>query len=283
MNPEPMIGLHMSIAGSLDLAFDRALEAGCTTFQIFTRNPRGWKFKPLTEEQVAAFTEKRRKTSFSKIVDHMPYLPNLASPDRATMKASRKALSEEVRRCDLLGIEYLVTHLGSHLGKGTMVGVRNVAEACNEAIGGSSGGTTILLENMAGQKNCVGARFEELRQILDLVKSRERVGVCFDTCHAYASGFDLSSSDAVERTMGMFDDLVGYERLKVVHLNDSKGQLGSNLDRHENIGKGKIGRAGMKAFLHRRGILERPIILETPYRNLRDERESMSAVRRLLP
>ena len=277
-----MIGLHVSIAGSLDLAFDRALEAGCSTFQMFTRNPRGWKFNPLTEEQVSAFTDKRRKTSFGKIVDHMPYLPNLASPDRATIKASRHALKEEVKRCDALGIEYLVTHLGSHLGKGTMSGIRNVADACREALAGSSGETTILLENMAGQKNCVGARFEEIRQILDLTRRSERMGVCLDSCHAFAAGFDLSSEDAVVHTMGMFDALVGYENLKVVHLKDSKGPLGSNLDRHENIGKGKIGRSGLKAFLRYKGLLERPIILETPYRDLKGERESMAAVRKLL-
>jgi deoxyribonuclease IV len=281
MTRQPMIGLHVSIAGSLDLSFDRALEAGCTTFQIFTRNPRGWKFSPLKADEVSAFAEKRKKTGFEKIVAHMPYLPNLASPVRATVKASRHALDEEVKRCDALGIEYVVTHLGSHLGKGTMVGVRDVAEACNHAIEGSGGTAMILLENMAGQKNCVGARFEELKMILDLVKS-DRVGVCFDTCHAFAAGFDLASQAAVEQTMGVFDELVGYERLKVVHLNDSKGPLGSNLDRHENIGKGRIGRAGMKSFLHYRGVTDRPIILETPYRDLKGERESMGTVRRLL-
>jgi deoxyribonuclease-4 len=282
MTRQPLIGLHVSIAGSLEQAFDRALEVGCTTFQIFTRNPRGWKFAPLKADEVSAFVEKRKKTGFEKIVAHMPYLPNLASPIRATIKASRHALDEEVKRCDALGIEYLVTHLGSHLGKGTMVGVRNVAEACNHAIEESSGSTMILLENMAGQKNCVGARFEELKMILDLVRKSERVGVCFDSCHAFAAGFDLASRAAVERTMGIFDEVVGYDRLKVVHLNDSKGPLGSNLDRHENIGKGKIGRAGMKAFLHYRGTTERPIIIETPYRDLKGERESIATIRRLL-
>lgn len=277
-----MIGLHVSIAGSLDLAFDRAQEAGCTAFQIFTRNPRGWKFAPLDREQVSAFLEKRKKTSFGKIVDHMPYLPNLASSDRDTMKVSRHAFNEEVRRCDALGVEYLVTHLGSHMGKGTVAGIRNVAAACDEALKGSGGNSTILLENMAGQKNCIGARFEELRQILDMVRRNDRVAVCFDTCHAFAAGFDLSAKAAVEATMGLFDELVGYDNLKVVHLNDSKGPLGSNLDRHENIGKGKIGSAGMKAFLHHRGVLERPIILETPYKDLKGERESIATVRKLL-
>ncbi len=281
MPKEPLVGLHVSIEESLDLAFDRAAEIGCNTFQIFTRNPRGWKFKPIPTERVTAFLEKRKKFGFAKIVAHMPYLPNLASPDKSTMKISRQTLDAEVKRCDMLGIDYLVAHLGSHLGKGTMLGVRNVAGACNEALAGGTGGTVILLENMAGQKNSVGARFEELRQILDLVKN-ERAAVCFDSCHAFAAGFDLTGPMAVERTMGMFGELVGYERLKVVHLNDSKGPLGGGLDRHENIGEGMIGKRGMKSFLHYRGIIERPIILETPYGDLKTQRDSITTVRKLL-
>ncbi len=277
-----MLGLHVSIAGSLDGAFDRASEVGCTTFQIFTRNPRGWKFKPLATDQVAVFLEKRKSSGFQRIVDHMPYLPNLASPDRGMMRASRKTLNAEVKRCDALGIDYLVAHLGSHMGKGSMVGVRNVADAFNEAISGSSGETTLLLENMAGQKNSVGARFEELKQILDRIKKTERAGVCFDSCHSFAAGFDLAGPTAVNNTMAIFSELVGFDRLKVVHLNDSKGPLGSNIDRHENIGEGEIGEKGFRSFLHYKGITERPLILETPYSDLRTMKESLATVRRLL-
>ena len=227
MTPEPMIGLHVSIAGSIDLAFDRAQEIGATPFQIFTRNPNQWKFKPLDEETVSMFKEKRRKSGFRRIMDHIPYLPNLASAERSTMKISRYSLGEEVKRCDSLGVDYLVIHLGSHLGKGTAVGVANVAGACNEALRASDGETTILLENMAGQKNSVGGRFEELRMIIDKVEDQGRMGVCVDTCHAFAQGFDLSDGEAVKATMGLFDELVGMGRLKAVHLNDSKGPLGS--------------------------------------------------------
>jgi deoxyribonuclease-4 len=278
-----MLGLHVSIAGSIDLAFDRAKEIGATTFQIFTRNPNQWKFKPIPDESITAFREKRRESGFERVVDHMPYLPNLASPERSTMKISRYSINEEVKRCDALGIDYLVIHLGSHLGKGTAVGVANVAEACNEAIAGSKGDTTILLENMAGQKNSVGARFEELEMILAKVRVDGRVGVCLDTCHMYASGFDLATKDAVEHSMGLFDEIVGMDRLKAVHLNDSKGALGSRLDRHENIGEGKIGRQGIKEFLHYPGITERPVIMETPYKDVAAERKTMKVVRSLLP
>ena len=277
-----MVGLHVSIAGSLESAFDRAAELGVNTFQIFTRNPNQWKFKPIPDDIAASFRERRRQSKIRRLVDHMPYLPNLASPDRASMKMSRFSLDEEVKRCDALGIDYLVVHLGSHLGKGIAVGTSNVAEACNEAILSSKGKTSILLENMAGQSHSVGSRFEELRAILDKVKADDRVGVCFDTCHAFASGFDLRDKSSVEHTMGLFEEVVGFDSLKVVHLNDSKGPLGSKLDRHEDIGKGRIGRKGMKDFLHYRGVGQRPLIMETPYDDIKTMEQSIKLVRTLL-
>lgn len=277
-----MVGLHISAAGSLDLAFDRAQELGATTFQIFTRNPNQWKFKPLEEGVVSLFKEKRKKSGFRRVVDHMPYLPNLASSEASSMKISRYTLAEETKRCDSLEIDYLVVHLGSHLGKGTSVGIKNIAGGVDEAVARSEGGTTILLENMAGQKNCVGARFEEIRSILDSSKYGNRVGVCLDSCHAFASGFDLRNEAAVADTMGLFDEIIGLERLKVVHLNDSKGPLGSRLDRHEDIGEGKIGKAGMKAFLHHHGVRDRPIIMETPYEDIRTMEKSVRLVRALM-
>jgi deoxyribonuclease-4 len=277
-----MVGLHVSIAGSLESAFDRAAELGANTFQIFTRNPNQWKFKPIPDDVSASFRERRRKSGVHRVVDHMPYLPNLASPDKATMKISRFSLHEEVKRCDALGIDYLVAHLGSHLGRGISVGITNVAEACNEALSKGTGGSMILLENMAGQSHSVGSRFEELRAILDKVKADDRVGVCFDTCHAFASGFDLRDKSTVEHTMGLFEDLIGLNRLKVVHLNDSKGPLGSKLDRHENIGKGKIGRKGIRDFLHHPGVSSRPLIMETPYDDIKTMVQSIKSVRTLL-
>lgn len=278
---KPMIGFHVSTAKSLDLAFERAVELGCTSFQMFTRNPRVWRFKPISEEQVLAFLAKRKATDFRLLVDHMPYLPNLASSDKITMKKSRDALDEEVKRCDSLGLDYLVVHLGSHRGDGVSVGMRNIAQAARHALEGSRGQTSILLENMAGQKNCVGARFEELRMILDGVKEGGRAGVCLDTCHAFAAGFDLAGKEAVERTLGLFDEIVGYDRLKVIHLNDSKGALGSHLDRHENVGRGRIGPKGMKAIFAYPGVLERPLIMETPFADDKAAARSLAYVRKL--
>jgi len=276
-----LVGFHVSISKSLDLAVDRASELGCTTFQMFTRNPRGWKYTNLDEEEVRLFREKRGKAGYGKIVVHMPYLPNLASPQRATMKRSRASLVEEVRRCGIIGADYLVVHLGSHLGKGSLAGVKNVSQASSEAIDANDNDTTILLETNAGKKNCVGARFEEIRLILDQIPQRKRVGVCFDTCHVFAEGFDLASEEAVSRTMGIFDDIVGLRELKVFHLNDSKAPLGSNTDRHEHIGMGSIGTDGFRALLRYPGVAERPFILETPMDGRMGSAEELRVVRSL--
>jgi len=278
----PQLGFHVSISGSIDLSVDRALEAGCTTFQIFTRNPRGWNFKPLDESEAAIFSEKRKKAGFKTVVVHMPYLPNLSASDKIYAKKSRASLREEVSRCGILGVDYVVAHIGSHMGKGTMVGVRNVAEACNEALDANPNSTTILIENMAGQKNCVGARFEELRLIMDGVKHKDRIGVCFDTCHAFAAGFDLSTRDGVEGTLELFDSTVGLSNMKVVHLNDSKGPLGGNLDRHEHVGMGRIGADGFRAFLHYGRVSSLPLLMEVPQDERRSDADELKFVRGLL-
>jgi deoxyribonuclease IV len=279
---EPQIGFHISISGSIDMAVDRALEGGCTTFQIFTRNPRGWNFKPLDESEAASFADKRKRAGFKKVIVHMPYLPNLAASEKLLMKKSRASLREEVSRCGKLGVDYVVAHIGSHAGKGSMVGVRNVAEACNEALDANPNNTTILIENMAGQKNSVGARFEELRLILDGVNQKDRIGVCFDTCHAFAAGFDLSNKAGVESTFDLFDSAVGLKNIKVVHLNDSKGPLGGNLDRHDHVGMGKIGADGFRAFLRQGHISSLPMLMEVPQDERRSDADELTFVRGLI-
>lgn len=278
---EPQVGFHVSISGSIDLAVDRALELECTTFQIFTRNPRGWNFKALQDAEATLFREKRKKANFRNVVTHMPYLPNLAASDKSYAKKSRASLKEEMSRCGALGVDYVVAHIGSHMGKGTAVGVRNVIEACNEALDGAANGTVLLIENMAGQKNSVGARFEELRMILDGVRQTDRIGVCLDTCHVFAAGFDISNKEGVESTMELFDSTVGIGRLKVVHLNDSKGPLGGNLDRHEHVGMGKIGPKGFKAFVRYGHVSDLPFLLEVPQDEKRTDAAEIAYVRKL--
>jgi deoxyribonuclease IV len=276
------LGFHVSISGSIDQAVDRAQELGCTTFQIFTRNPRGWAFKPLDDAQASLFVDKRRKAGYETVVAHMPYLPNLAASAKPLQRKSRESLTAELSRCGRLEVDYLVAHIGSHMGKGVMVGIRNVVDACNEALDANPNGTTLLVETMAGQANSVGSRFEELKLILDGVRQSERFGICLDTCHIFAAGFDLSSAKAVERSMGLFDEVVGYDRLKVVHLNDSVGPLGSRLDRHEHIGMGKIGLEGFKAFLRYKGNSGLPLLMEVPVDERRRDEENMRLVRRLI-
>ena len=279
---EPLIGFHVSIAGSIDMAVDRALEANCTAFQLFTRNPRGWKFRPLGDEETRAFADKRSRAGFKRVVVHMPYLPNLASPVKSVIKQSRASLTAEVGRCGELGVDYVVAHIGSHMGKGSLVGVKNVIDACNEALDANPNSTSVLIENTAGQKNSVGARFEELRMILDGVSQTERIGVCLDTCHVFAAGFDISTPAGVEGMLGLFDSAVGLGRLKVVHLNDSKGLLGSNLDRHEHIGMGRIGEKGFRALLGHDRIAQLPLLMETPQDERRTDAEELSYVRALI-
>ncbi|PXF61493.1 MAG: endonuclease [Candidatus Methanogaster sp.] len=272
------VGVHVSIAGSIDRAVDRAQKLGCDTFQIFTRNPRGWRFKDLTPEQVEKFTTKIERSGIYPPVAHAPYLPNLASPKEDGYSRSVDALASEVLRCSTLHIPYLVTHLGSHLGTGTEGGVMRIISAVSTAIGAfeearpeGGGSVMILLENTAGTKNSVGGRFEEIGRIIDGVKRDDLVGVCFDTCHAFAAGYELRTADTLDATMALFDETIGLDRLKLIHLNDSKGGLNSRLDRHEHIGMGYIREDGFKVILHHDAIRKLPMILETPVDARRDD------------
>jgi deoxyribonuclease IV len=275
------VGAHVSIAKSIDTAIDNAIEDKCDTFQIFTRNPRGWKFSPLDPDEVSKFREKREKSGLDPAVDHMPYLPNLACPNDEMYDKSVSTLNAEVERCVQLGIRYMVVHLGSHLGAGREIGLERMSKALNQATKRAKGDFQICLENMAGQKNSMGSKFEDVREILDSVKQRDRVAVCMDTCHTYAAGYDLHVEKAVDKTMRLFDDEIGVENLKVVHLNDSENGLGSGLDRHEHIGMGYIGSSGFKAILHHKAIRDLPMILETPIDDRRGVAGNMEAVRRL--
>jgi deoxyribonuclease IV len=274
------VGLHVSIAGSIDSSVDEAKECGCDTFQIFTRNPRGWKFKDLDAEEVQGFREKLKQTGIGPPVSHMAYLPNLASPDDEIYEKSEATILAEVDRCEQLGIPYIVTHLGSHLGRGREVGLERLSSALNLAAKRAKN-VQILLENMAGQANSMGSSFKDVAEILESVKRKERVGVCLDTCHCYAAGQDLHTKKSVEATLARFDEVVGYDRLRVVHLNDSKGGLGSGLDRHEHIGMGYIGEEGFKAFLHHPAIRDLPMILETPEDERRGAQGNLRVVRKL--
>ena len=272
------LGVHVSIAGSIDLSIDRARSLDLNTFQIFTRNPRGWKFSDLKESNIVNFKNKILSENISTVVCHMPYLPNLSSPKEDVYNMSINALSSELERCNTLGIEYVVTHIGSHLGTGLEKGLDRVVKACNTALSNSSNDTMIVLENTAGTKNNVGSKFDELKYIFDNVNDKSRIGFCFDTCHAFAAGYDLSTSKSVIDTLNKFDQIIGLKYLKVVHLNDSKGELGNGLDRHQHIGRGFIGESGFRELLKNLTIKQLPLILETPIDETFDDEYNINKI-----
>jgi deoxyribonuclease-4 len=259
-----LLGAHVSISGAIHMSVDRAVELGCTTFQIFTRNPRGWTYTKLKKAEVDEFRRKSEAAGFSVAMAHMPYLPNIASPKKDIYEKSVRSLVAELERCGALGLELLVVHVGSHLGAGLEKGVEQVANAVNRAVEAVDNQVKVLLENMAGQRNSCGSRFEDIAEILSRVKNADRVGVCLDTCHLLAAGYDIRSEEAVDATISRFDKVVGLNRLWAVHLNDSKGALGSGLDRHEHIGMGNIGENGFKAFINHPAIRDKPMVIETP-------------------
>jgi deoxyribonuclease-4 len=274
------VGVHVSIAGSVDLAVDRAEKAGCDVFQMFSRNPRGWGFSPLSKESCDTFRSKIRSSNLLP-VDHMPYLPNLASPKSDIYDKSVAALTAELERCTLLGIPYLVTHLGHHLGDGIAGGRERIVRAINAAFEVSDNSVMLLLENTAGEKNSLGSTFEHIRDIMDGIKYLNRIGICFDTCHAFAAGYDLRTESGIRETITQFDNCIGIHHLKIIHLNDTKGDLGSRLDRHEHIGMGYLGEGAFRLILHHPVLSAVPLICETPVDDRRDDVGNIEKVREL--
>jgi len=275
------LGMHVSIMGTIDQAADRAREIGCDTFQMFTRNPRGWKFRKLNPDEAKEFKRKIDSYGLKPVVAHMPYLPNLSSPRKIIYNKSLRSLSAELDRCAALGVPYIVTHLGSHLGKGPEIGLERIVTAVNQAISRDKSDVMLLLENTAGTKNSMGSTFDEIKRILDRLENKKRVAVCFDTAHAFAAGYDLRTAEKVSETIADFDETLGLDLLKVIHLNDSKGELGSGRDRHEHIGMGHIGEEGFRALFKHEALRGLPFIMETPIDERRDDVGNMRKVREL--
>lgn len=275
------VGCHVSIAGSIDRAVDRALERTCDTFQIFTRNPRGWKSRELSEVEAELYIEKLSASGIGPAVAHMPYLPNLATPNPEVYEKSLDALIAELQRCDLLQIPFLITHLGSHLGAGHEGGIRRFIHGINAAFSAAPGDVMLLLENTAATRNSIGGSFSDIRTIMNGIERVERIGVCYDTCHGFAAGYEMRTKEGIAATLSEFDATIGIEELKVVHLNDSKGVLGGHLDRHEHIGMGSIGEEGFRQILHNPDFHSLPLICETPVDARRDDRENIQKIREL--
>ena len=270
------VGCHVSASGSIDKSVDNAVERDCSAFQIFTRSPRSWHAKDLTKEVIDAFKSKLKDSKIDRfaICAHMPYLPNLATPKDDAFEKSVNTLINEVERCAQLGIPYLVTHLGSHLGTGEEAGIKKLVEALTKA-GQTKNDVMILLENTAGQKNSVGSDFKQLGEIFKQLKPGKKFGVCLDTCHAFVAGYDLRTADKVKETFKEFDKHVGIENLKILHLNDARGEIGCNLDRHYHLGLGGIGEEGIKSVVKFANKKKIPIILETPIDDDRDDFENV--------
>ena len=270
------VGCHVSISGSIDKSVDNAVERECSAFQIFTRNPRGWHAKELTKEDINLFKSKLKASKIDRFATcaHMPYLPNLATPKSDGFEKSVKTLINEVERCAQLGIPYLVTHLGSHLGTGEEAGIKKLVEGLTRA-GETKNDVMILLENTAGQKNSVGSDFQQLGEIFKQLKPKKKFGVCLDTCHAFVAGYDLRTETKVKETFKEFDKYVGIENLKILHLNDARGEIGCNLDRHYHLGLGGIGKEGITSVVKFANKKKIPIILETPIDDDRDDFENV--------
>ena len=271
------IGLHISISGSIDASVERAIDLNCKTFQIFTRNPRQWFSEKLSINTTKAFLFKVKKNRIQPVFAHKPYLPNLASARSIVYEKSIKNLIVELKRCKQLNIPYLVTHLGSHLGEGKEKGFRKLINAINTGLSETNNEVTLLLENTAGTKNSMGSTFEDIQYIINDIIDQKRIGVCFDTSHAFAAGYDLRTKIALDATISKIEKLIGFDRVKLVHLNDSKGDLNSRIDRHEHIGLGKIGEEGFKHLLKSK-FSKLPLIMETPKDSRRDDKGNIKKV-----
>jgi deoxyribonuclease-4 len=276
------MGLHISISGGLHKAVDRAQDRGCDIFQIFSQSPRSWNSKSISEDEAREFVSSLGKSGPALAVDHMPYLPNLASSKDDVHEKSIDALTSELMRCQMLCIPYLVSHLGSHLGAGWDEGFKRIVEAVDTSLSQADNGVILLLENTAGTKNSMGSSLEEIAAIIDAFDAlRPRLGICLDTCHLFAAGYELRTPEGLQATLNQFQELIGFERLMLLHINDCRGAMGSHLDRHEHIGLGQIGENGFRLILRHPSLKDLPMILETPVDSRRNDVANLQAARKL--
>lgn len=274
------LGVHVSIGKGLAGAFDRAQALGCDGFQIFVANPRGWARKPISETEIDKFKRKRKETQLWPVVVHLAYLPNPASDDPELYEKSVNTLAEEFRRANLLEADFFVFHPGKN--KDRQRGIKRVIQAVNLILTQINGPTIMLFENQAGAGGEIAGGFEELRELIAGVDHQERVGICFDTCHAFAAGYDLRNPGGWEETLRDFDQLIGMDKLKLFHLNDAMGDLGSHLDRHQHIGAGLIGLEGFEYLVNHPQLAKIPGILETPQVTDEDDLRNLATLRKMV-
>lgn len=280
------IGCHISIAGGVDNSVKRAEELGCSTMQIFSKNASTWREKILKKDEVESFRGNLKNSNINPVFIHTSYLINLASPSDELYFKSINAFIEEMKRADLLLPDpYLIIHPGAHTEAGEKYGIQRIVRALNIILEKSADlnlTTMILLEDTAGSGTHLGYTFRQLKRMVEGAKDRKRIGMCFDTCHAFAAGYDLSHQEGVEQTLEEIDKYLGLERLKVIHFNDSKFPLGSRKDRHMHIGKGYIGLEGFRVLVNHKYLKDLPFILETPKHDEKDDLKNINLVRSLV-
>lgn len=274
-------GFHVSIAGGLARAFEKAASLGCETMQIFTSNPRGWRAAGLDQDDVAKFREGMKRSGISPVFAHMPYLANLASSGTSAQR-SAEMLRQQLERCRVLGIRYLIAHVGKAMGAAEKQALQNVATNLNPVLANSSSRVMLLLENTAGMGSEVGYRFVQIAMIIDMVEMKDRVGFCLDTAHSFAAGYDWRTRQGTDSALKELDSTIGLGRLHVLHLNDSKSGCGSRIDRHWHIGKGEIGNSGLRNIVNHPLLSHLPAVMETPRHTPEDDPMNMRSVRRLV-
>ncbi|MBI5042640.1 MAG: deoxyribonuclease IV [Nitrospirae bacterium] len=280
----PLLGAHMSIEGGVSNAPLRGKKVGCDAIQIFTKNNNQWKSKKITDKEITAFKENLDRTVIKAVASHNAYLINLASPRKNVYKKSLNAFYDEMQRAEELGLPYLVFHPGAHLGEGEDIGIKRIAESINLLLSKKpQTNLMLLLETTAGQGTHIGWRFEQLAEIINLVEQKEKMGVCIDTCHIFAAGYDISTEEGYVKTFDEFDRIICLKRLKLFHLNDSKKGLASRVDRHEHIGKGMLGLNTFKMLLNDKRFKDIPMILETPKeKDMKEDKRNLSTLRYLI-
>jgi deoxyribonuclease-4 len=276
------LGFHVSISGGFSLAVQRAHELGCTTMQIFCRNPRGWTVKPLDKEDIAQFKKLREQFDIGPVFVHTNYLINLASTKPDLYERSIEQFVIDLERTEHLGAEYIVTHLGSASGREPEWMIDRVATALNMAMKLRKPQAMILLENTAGEKGDVGYTFDQVNDVITRLNNAEKIGICYDTCHGFAAGYDIRTKQGVNAIAATIDNTVGLDRLKGMHLNDCLRDFDSHVDRHWHIGEGKIGEDGFKALLNHAAFRDIPKIMETPKETDEDDPRNMKKVRSLV-
>jgi deoxyribonuclease IV len=279
----PLLGAHMSIAGGVDKALLLGKKVECDAIQIFTKSSRQWASKPYTKEEIELFQLNQKETGIGTVIAHDSYLLNLGSPEDGLRKKSVLAFIDEIERCETLGIPNLVAHPGAHTGFGEEEGIKLIARSLNEVHTACPGyNVKVTLEITAGQGSCLGYRFEQIGKMIDATKENDRLRVCFDTEHAFAAGYDIRMKEGYERTFMEFDEAIGLDRLGAFHLNDSKKEFNSRVDRHEHIGKGHIGLEAFRLLLDDKRFWGLPMCLETPKGpDLREDEENLTLLRSL--